>query len=57
MRCCHTLLVKRALDTNTILANGVKPGAPPAQPQPSTATSRAAMKARLRQFLDQVQYD
>jgi hypothetical protein len=49
--------VTRALDANTTFPDGTKPGTPPAQPQPSTRSSRAAMEAWLRKFLDQVQYD
>lgn len=41
----------RALNANTTFADNTKPGAAP------TATDKVAMKAWLRKFLDQVQFD
>jgi hypothetical protein len=51
------LQVNRALNGNTTFPDGSAIPAPPAQPQPATTTSKAAMKTWLRKFLDQVQYD
>ncbi|MGF7213042.1 hypothetical protein GGE65_007678 [Skermanella aerolata] len=47
----------RKLDGTTTFLDGSTIAAPPAQPQPATATSKANMKTWLRKFLDQVQYD